>query len=458
MWMDKAKTILLNLLVIVSLVLSWLLINSQPNYDILYPAEYVEPKPIGDKKELKQLVNPGSIVLHYGDNRFMGTTTDSIYYRIMLREMEKWYFFNFTRVNLTEDRWNQVIHHKKAIEIIYSAKLPMEMMAEMFTFRGNTESLIDGAKRIIIYVDDSEKETYALFVDEDGKQMIQARTAVTPRDLDQFYLSLGNSLHEMMVFPIGKNPYQPLIYLPKSSLTMKKFRYFYEPIPPFQIFQTLFVDPSLTRQVTERDGTTIYTDGSKAVQIPSDRGSIHYYDPLTETMGSTRKQSNIHSVIQFINEHGGWNGSYTLDEVNNFSLPDEEVYLFRQYIGSYPIYGDGDLGEIELLSRQSIILEYHRSLINLDTFFDDEDIPIMTGEEFIEQLSQTGIPLDKIKEIVLGYQAEVNEHHLTLLPKWIIKGVDDELFILDATRVEKEGQDGLEKSQDDSNHSLPSAR
>lgn len=69
MWVDKGKTVLLNFLVLTSLVLTWLLVNSQPKYEYLHPAEYVEHLPMGEKKELRQLVKPQSIVLHYGNDR-----------------------------------------------------------------------------------------------------------------------------------------------------------------------------------------------------------------------------------------------------------------------------------------------------------------------------------------------------------------------------------------------------
>lgn len=460
MWIDKGKTILLNLLILTSLVLSWLLVNSQPDYDYLHPAQYIEPQPIGDTKDLNQLIKPQSIILHYGNEKYTGTSADSISHRIILKEMEKWYFFDITPVEFTQEHWNQVFQQKKAIEIIYSAELPMDIMEEMFTFRGKVDAMMDSVGRILIYVDDSEKETYALFVDKEGKEMIQARTAVTPKDLDQFYLSLGNSLQEMMVFHSDGDSFQPPFYLPKESTTMKQYRYFYQPIPVFQMIQTLFVDPSLTRQVTERDGTTIYTDGSKSVQIPPKRHSIHYYDPMNEPLDDSSKEGSFHSAIQFVNQHGGWNGTFLLEEVKTFPAQKEEVYQFRQHVDSYALYGNKDesLGLINVVSRQSFILEFHRSLSNLDTFFDYEDVPIMTGQELLDQLTQLGMYMGDITDITLGYLAEMNDHHLTLTPKWIIKKEGNPPMMLDARQgAGKEEPHGLEKSQNDTHHRLPAS-
>lgn len=459
MWIDKGKTILLNLLVLTSLVLSWLLVNSQPDYDYLHPAQYIAPQPIGETKELKELIKPRAIILHYGNGKYRGTTADSMSHRVFLKEMEKWYFFNMTQVSYNQEQWDQVFQQKKAIEIIYSAALPMDILEEMFTFRGKMDAMTDSVERILIYVDDTEKETYALFVDKEGKEVIQARTAVTPKDLEQFYLSLGNSHQEVMAFHAKRDGFHPPFYLPSGPTTMKQYRYFYQPIPVFQMIQTLFVDPSLTRQVTERDGTTIYTDGSKSVQIPPKRHSIHYYDPINEPLNDASKEGSIHTVIQFVNQNGGWNGTFLLEEVESFASQSEEVYQFRQHVGSYALYGtqDESLGLINVVSRQSFILEYHRSLYNLDTFFDYEDVPIMTGQELLDRISKLGIYMGDITDITLGYAAEMNDHHLTLTPKWIIKKEDDQPIMLDARRGEGKSY-GLEKSQNDINYRLPDTR
>ncbi|WP_167577789.1 YycH family regulatory protein [Ammoniphilus sp. YIM 78166] len=459
MW-DKGKTILLNFLVLTSLILTWLLVNSQPKYEYLHPAEYVEPLPVGEKKELRQLVKPQSMVLHYGNDRYTGVVMDSIHYRLILKEMEKWYFYNFNLIEMPDASWDEVVRNKKAIEIIYPTDISMEMMAEIFTFRGKVNTMLPSAKRIMIYVDDSEKEAYALLTDTEGKRILQARTAITPRDLDQFYLSLGNSLTELMIVPASNKGQRGHIYLPTSELTLKEFRYFYQPIPIAQMLQTLFVDPSITRQVTERNGTTIYTDGSKAVQIPPGNSLIHFYDPLTEMVSSPSKEGHYHSVINFINEHGGWNGTYLLEDLKNLPHQQEKTYLFRQYVGAYPVYSGNkeSFGEIEVISNQSYIVEYHRSLLNLDTYFDHQDVAVMSGKEVLERIAELGYSLEEIEDIYLGYEARTNDHHLMLTAKWMVKMEGKPLVMIDARSVKKEEADGLEKGENITDPSIPASR
>jgi len=454
-WVDKAKTVVLSFLVVISLILSWFLINSQPKYDYLHPAEYVERQPIGVKKELHQLVKPQQIVFHLGQEQFTSALPETVHYRIISREMEKWYFFNFRPVRLSLKEWEQTMKERKALEIIYHTAVPMDIMGEIFTFRGKAEGL-SAVKRILIYIDKDEEETYVIFTDQEGKQL-EARTAITSRDLTQFYLSLGTALPEQTAYGVDDGEQRRYLYLPSAPSVMKEFQYFYQPISVWQMIQSLFVDPTLIRQVTERDGTTIYTDGSKGVQITPNQRSLHFQDPMADSVDSPSSQSHFHSVLNFLNEHGGWNGEYILEGIQN--LQDEESYSFRQYIGSHPIYaGRGEmLGLVEVVTKQSYISSLHRPLINVDTFFHHEDISIISGKEAIKRLAERDINLKEVEEFQLGYRSIINDNHIRFTPAWVVKlrGKEKEPIFIDAEQ--KEEADGLEKSQNPAHPSVPSA-
>jgi regulatory protein YycH of two-component signal transduction system YycFG len=460
MWVERGKSVLLNFLVILSLVLSWLLLNSQPKYDYLHPAEYVDRQPFGEKRDIKELVKPQSIVFHYGDKRFNGAFPDSPSYRMVIREMEKWYFFNLQKVNLTAENVKDIINNRKAMEIIYPTEIPTDLIGELFAFRGKTEYILPSVKRIIIYIDDSDKETYALFTDNLG-DLIQARTAITSRDLEQLYLSNGTNLPALMPVALSKEEGEFPIYIPSESITMQEYRYISQQIPASQMIQTLFVDPTMIRQVTERDGTTIYTDGSKAVQLPPNLRSIHFHDPVAESLEPATTDSHFHSVVNFVNEHGGWNGNYMLEGIKKIHQEGLESYQFREYVGSYPFYGVTKemLGAVEVVTQRSYISGFNRSLINLDTYFDHQDIKVTSGQELLAKLTAQGVHLDSVTDMYLGYQAKINDNHVIFSPKWVIKLVDKEPLLMEAKRAEtKEENHGLEKSQDPTHRSLPSFR
>ncbi|HJV45395.1 MAG TPA: two-component system activity regulator YycH [Bacillota bacterium] len=448
---------ILNLLVILSLVLSWTLLSSQPKYDYLHPAQYLDRQPLGDKREVKQLVKPQTIIFHYGNKKYTGATPDSTTYRVTSREMDKWYFFNLKKVHLPAENLKEIMSNRKAMEIIFPDEIPADLMGELFTFRGKTENILPAVKRIIIYIDDTDKETYALFCDNMGSQ-VQGRTAITSRDLEQFYLSMGNTLPSFMPVTLGKEEDISPTYIPNQEITMQEYRYFFQPILVSQMMQTLFVDPSMVRQVTERDGTIIYTDGSKAVQIPPDLRSIHYHDPVADSVAPTVSENHFHSVLNFLNEHGGWNGDYLLEEMKRLPTDGVETYQFRQYVGSYPFYGvkKGLLGSIEVETQGSYVSGFQRSLVNLDSSINHQNVKVISGQELLTKLTELGIHLEDISDLLLGYQAKINENHLILSPKWIIKQEGKDPVFIEATAADKkEDSHGLEKGEDHTNHSVP---
>jgi regulatory protein YycH of two-component signal transduction system YycFG len=420
--MEKGKTILLNLLILTSFILSSFLLNSQPKYEVLHPSRYVDAQPMGDTREIKQLIKPSSIIFHYGNKRLTGADPDTSSYRMITREMEKWYFFNPVKGNLTQEEWTHLVNEKKGIEILYPDAIPMDTFQELFAFRGKADNLMTSVKRIFVYIDEKENEANALFVNRDGTQMVQAHTAVTAHDLESLTLKLGNALPEQMTVLTKPNHFLPF-YIPSKPITMKEYRYFYQPISITQMIQALFVDPSMTREITERDGTMIYTDGSKAVSIPKDQHAIYFHDPMTEAASASVADNNLLRVINFVNEHGGWSGNYTFESIKKVPSQLEETYLFRLYVDSYPIYGqkNSELGSIQVDTDHSNVSGYYRPLIQLDMYFDHKDVQLMSGEELLNVLRQKGIHLTEITDISLGYEAKMDNNHVRLFPRWIIK-------------------------------------
>jgi regulatory protein YycH of two-component signal transduction system YycFG len=420
--MEKGKTILLNLLILISFILSGVLVNSQPNYEVLHPSHYVSAQPIGDTREIKELIKPSSLIFHFGNKRMTGAYPDTTTYRVITREMDKWYFFNPIKQTLSEEQWDHLVNEKKGIEIFYPDPIPMDTLQELFAFRGKTDNLMTSVKRIFVFIDEKENEANALFINGDGTQVVQAHTAVTAHDLESFYLKLGNSMPEQMVIQPKPNHFLSF-YIPSKPTAMKDYRFFYQPISISQMNQTLFVDPSMTREITERDGTKIYTDGSKAVSIPKDQRTIYFHDPMTDPASTSSPDNNLLRVINFVNEHGGWSGNYYFESAKKVPTQMEETYLFRSYVDSYPIYGEenGELGFIQVDTDHANVSGYFRSLIQLDMYFDHKDVQVMSGSDLLNVLHQKGIRLAQITNISLGYEAMMDNNHVRLFPKWVIK-------------------------------------
>ena len=72
--------------------------------------------------------------------------------------------------------------------------------------------------------------------------------------------------------------------------------------------KNLFFDPGVTRAISDRSGSQIYTDGKRGLQIEQNGKWISYTDPVAGQKLQDDESENVYAAITFINQHGGWDG------------------------------------------------------------------------------------------------------------------------------------------------------
>ena len=88
-----------------------------------------------------------------------------------------------------------------------------------------------------------------------------------------------------------------------------------EQYTPEQLQKSLFVDPGTSRNLLDRDGTEIYTDGKRGLQIYHGRHWMSYSDPVAPVETNAASQESLLVAVEFINRHGGWDGDYLMSEI-----------------------------------------------------------------------------------------------------------------------------------------------
>ncbi|AMA71480.1 MULTISPECIES: YycH family regulatory protein [Aneurinibacillus] len=458
--LEKIKTILLTFLIIISLVLSGLLWNSTPQLENLAPSDYVAPPPAGHKYEVTDVIRPKAFILHTGNGRHMKAAVESGTYKKIQYEMDTWYFYDFARTRLTKEEWENIINKKKAVEIVYSHEIPADIMPELFTVRGRGAEEFRSASRILLYESREKNIVNALFISDRDQQVVRAHTSVTVGQMDSI-LSPNYLTHlpEQMMYrafvhhreeAIHSNRYafyQP-IYLPKEREKMSRYRYFYQPLTVRQVLEAMFVDVSLTRQVTERDGTTIYTNGSQSVSIPAARNYLLYRYPVHEWEQAETKQANyeaLNSALSFVNRHGGWTGRYYLESVDMVE-PERErtvTYRFRQYIGAYPLFSDGpDENTISVRVSGGTVSELYYPMRQLDVYFERVPVTVVSGEELIKRLEELGISRQQVVSIELGLCTRPVYDFIEMKPCWTVRMTERPPIYIeaDATAFDKRAE------------------
>jgi len=456
-WKERVKTILLHVLVLTSFVLTTMLWNNQPRFEPFEPAKYVKSKPV-EVKQLEELVTPEFVIFHYGDQRHTRAVSTDAHYRLIKEEMSKWIFFDFMRYSLTEDKWEELTSQDLGLEIQFRSTVPMSVLSQIFTFRDETYELLEGVDRLWLYYEEKEDLVYALFLSGEEEKVVRSRTAISPKDLQQSYLPAGKPMPEQILKAVKhrrtlpevgqQSPYWHVYYVPKDRLKMQLFLYNYLPITEDELIEAYFLDRTLVRQIKERDNTTIFTDGSRSIQLRPDQQLITYTDPAYhQGTQEITAEEKLKGAISFINKHLGWTDDYHFETIKT-SYNDKDLITFRQYVGAYPlISADGyQLDKITITSEAGHVVTMTRSLLDLDKFIDHKEWVIMSGPELFETVRDSQLADTKdITYVYLAYQAKVHQGYVELMPVWVVELADGTKRYINARAQQGGGKiDGLE--------------
>lgn len=434
-WRETTKSVLLNVLVLTSFVLTWFLWQNQPQFELIAPTTYVDSKIVGQTKQLEELIEPESIVFHYGSDHHTKANANDAQFRVLNSLMTKWYFYDFVYFPLTDDKWQSLTKDKQGMEIQFRSTVPLSLISQFFTFRGEIEGDLKGINRLWLYYEDHDDMVYALFLSDEDQRIVRARTVVSPKDLRDSYLPLGKHLPGQILkartlnLPVPNAQlmaYWNIYYLPKETFKMRQFLYSFNPITNEGLIQAFFLDPSLVRQVVERDGTVIFTDGTRSIQIRPGQPMMTYTDPVLPQQRETlTTEDKLRGAVTFINQHLGWTDTFRFERIDE-RVGDSDVITFRQYLGAYPLISkdNSSFDEIVVNSEQGQIVSLRQPIIDLDHYLNFKEWTIMSGPELYQALREQKIDIEMITNAYLAYENINYQGYVEITPAWVVELAD----------------------------------
>jgi regulatory protein YycH of two-component signal transduction system YycFG len=197
--------------------------------------------------------------------------------------------------------------------------------------------------------------------------------------------------------------------------------------------RSLFFDPGTTRTLENLNGALIFTDGKRGLQIEQNGKWASYTNPAAPQTTQNDTTENVLASLQFINEHGGWDGLHRYVPVISSTDAgtageDGRTVLFQQYYGAYPIISDElyKFGYMRLLLQQGIVTEYERSLMTLDSAAKMKTTRWLPGGEILRSTLRA---MDRRSEIRSVYPAvrvnpSLGGQSLSLEPVWAARYED----------------------------------
>ncbi|KHF34943.1 YycH protein [Paenibacillus sp. P1XP2] len=286
---ERLKSLLLLLLVAGSLVQSYYLIYRLPGSDTAAKATntYIKTDNMGPQQRIENMVYPDKMLIHMGEGKHTVFYPNSTFYKLIYARLKGRSFENFQRESVENVDWNKIRTEHPGIELTFGAGIPVSLLERVMQIQPDSLFGAERINRIWIYNAPSESKTHALFFSTQGDVMYEAaKVDLTVQDVQQHV-------------DFGKNwiPYSMqnggAYYVPEKPLDVVEADLEIGSYTVAQMQQSLFFDPGITRYIREKDGSEIYTDSKRSLQVRQEQKWMSYTDPAAPCGGKQRQQGYV---------------------------------------------------------------------------------------------------------------------------------------------------------------------
>lgn len=434
---ERFKTMLLTFLVLLSLLQSFFLAYSMPNFDVRKKStsDYITTDPLGPEEKVENLIFPEQLVLHLGGNKHTILYPGMTFYNIIVKRLQGRSYDGFQYRSLSAVDWNRIREENEGVELLFHAPIPVKLLQKVFPIGDDSALMSESIRRIWLYTTKDTKEVRVFFFNAKGDAVYEStRADLTEQDVKQ-QVEFGRS---WTPYKLVNGSY----YVPEQPIELLEVTLPYDRITAEQMQRSLFNDPTVTKNI-ETGNSEIYTDVKRGLEVNRGLQWLIYSDPVVQTEGQQDIASDVTAAVRFINQHGGWNGRYRV------TLPDNEkkdvlngatsglgtAFRFQQYWGSYPIVNTSQFrfGYMQVTMQEGTVTSYERSLVQLHQRAEKKEMrQLVVGDALLQKLSA----LSQEKPIVgvdPVYIPELGKETVRLLPAWQVKYKDGSTALLDGS-------------------------
>lgn len=408
---ENIKSIILGILIVTSLLLTWNLWTYQPSYDELQDTKVVQEVSLGPEKSIREVVRPNQVVFHL-NNEYYGTIDDLKIDKVM-DEMRSWTLGNF---EIIDGNLFSFIDRNNMVEIYYPDSISINTFKKIIPINKNVPNF--NFDQIVINMNVQGKEMGTIyFVSQKDKRIY--RTPVPANFIANFGQKYSESAPSQYTKYISYHfASEKPIYLPAGETELYSYKYLFKPIDSDDFKNTLFHDPSLVQNSYTSTGEE-FTDGQSIMRESVDQGTIHYVNLAVAGNIQNDHGDILQRGIDFINAHGGFTGNYRFAGIDNVR---KEVRFQLYNTNGYPIFGQNNsISEILIAMGETDIKSYERNNFNLgDLLTSYNRVKLMSGPEMVDALITNEYDLDRIENIVIGYEMErdTESQLINLEPRW----------------------------------------
>jgi len=415
---ERGKSIVLALLVLASLWQSYLLAFQPGEYESIRESEYIATEIIGTQEKAEQLVFPTRIALHREDGRHTVLYPGHYFYKVIMEELQDRVFEGLRISSRSAGQLKRMIGGADGIEIRFTGELPLPLVRHAFPVEPGL--VIETGRIGTIWITAADGEPAVYLIGKDYHDAYEVMRTDLDRETLARLIGLGDYQSPYLVSSTG------LLY-PAESVRMFRYVYPAERISVESMENMLFPDPGITRNWVTVDGTEIYSDGKRGMEVDRDTQWMRFSDPMASIGQPFEPAADLSVAVQYVNRHGGWNGIFSLERVILREEPSAPRFTFRQWLPAYPEHypiletPDARFGTIDVLMEGDVVTDYERSLYFIASGpAEREETLLPGGEALMERIGASGFIL-RMEAVMPAYRPRLSADQIEFVPVWAVQ-------------------------------------
>ncbi|WP_439443165.1 YycH family regulatory protein [Listeria aquatica] len=415
------RGLLLTILVILSVVLSYLIWKAQPNYESIDVKE-VKNTAIDKQKTASQVFKPLLAQVNQGGLHYQTNTMEFVNQLATQGRS-----FTFSEIvssgKKSSQEYDRLIHQNGTVELVYPNNIPFAVFSQIYELTGK-ELESASFNRIVFDTNTTEAGLYTVYFTNDRLDTVY-QSSLPQKDIAIVRNLVDNANEADGLTKVDEvSTSNHTLFLSKKATTLKSKKYIIDTMDISSFTKALFPDAS---SVKNEDNS--YTDGSSKIVLDTDNKVLEYINPAQENtnpavQSEMKRASMIQDSFNFINEHSGWTDEYYFTGYNLATGSTK----FSMFVDNLQVLSDNGMSEMTVTEGQEAVYKYSRPFFKLDYTIprESENVTLPSSNAVFEKLQREGIDMDGLQMITLGYKMNWSEDKglkriVELKPTWIYK-------------------------------------
>jgi len=416
-YIEPVKSVVLFLLVMLSVILTFMIWTYTPDYKIIEQTEGKEIL-IGSQKRMEDIIRPYKAIYRF-DEEFTGTASNGAMKDIM-KAFQGWNVLDLVPVNnnLTANYVNEMIRTNNRMTVFFTGEIPYSAFSSIFQFADKEIPETTFNRMIIDWTNYGSKELQVFFISSNNKTLMRSRVSL--QNTNPFIRDVIEPAKTYSAFKEIERDGFTSLYMPNDKIESTKYMYTFieEPLESFK--NVLFPNPNIVQRSIESAMTEKYQDGMSRMTVDSNLKSLTYVYPAVESSAIIEPSKLLKDSFEFINEHGGFTADYRYVSKNT----NKNQLEYQQYLQGLPVYSDQVISKITTVWGDNVIFRYKRPYYSLvfDIPTEKEIKELPSGVEILEKIQQlNNFVLSDIDDVVVGYYLKQDSTSImTLEPCWFV--------------------------------------